>query len=321
MFQNTTAEFRPELLAVMQEATNVDDKFIADLIYPAYPVKTRTGFYMRIKKGTGALLHTEGSDALKRAPGTPYKQVSRTFEQDGWKAVDRGLKEPLDDVNSQDTARFFDVESSTAVWLQRNIRIATEQRVAASVFGNTWGSNNASVTMIAANRGTMDVPLDIRTAKRLVDKRGEMSNTCVMSRELWDLIAISDLLKLFFFGQLNGASMITPQMFAEKFELQQVLIGNASYATSGKNKTVTDADLAWCWPVDKIWIGQVQGGPPEAGGAGRRFVLEDTTSGGQLRVVETYRDEDLRSDIIRVREDTDEKVVNENSGTIIQAIL
>jgi hypothetical protein len=41
---------------------------------------------------------------------------------------------------------------------------------------------------------------------------------------------------------------------------------------------------------------------------------EDASS---LFVVETYRDEPRRSDVIRVRQHTDEKVINENAGTLI----
>jgi hypothetical protein len=319
MYQNTTAEFRPELLVAVQEAMAADRKFIADSVFPVYGVNTRTGYYKRIKKGGGALLATEGSDGLVRAPGTPYKQVSRKSDQDNWKCVDRGLKEPMDDVNNQEESRFYDVESSTSIWLARNIRISREQRVAARIQDQTvWGKIDAGEEYLEANLATIDFAKDLRAAKRLIEKRQEDPNTLVISRELWDLITITDKLRLYLFGSLQGNSMITPQQIAEKFELKQVLIGSASYSTAKKGKDVTDDDLAWCWGNSSFWVGQVTEGAPEAGGAGRTIVLEDTTNGGELQVVETYRDEDLRSDILRVREDTDEKVINENSGIIVK---
>ena len=317
MYQNTAAESRPELLVVVQEAMAIDKKFIADLIFPSYPVKTRTGDYMRIKKGSGGLLATAGSDALLRAPGTEYKAIGRTTELDGWNCKDRGLTEPIDDTIAQNLDRFFDVESSSSIFLSRNVRIAREQRVAGTLFGDIWGANQSGVKYLKANLATMDVPEDLKAAIQLVDKRQEEANTLVLSRPVWDLISISDKLRMFIFGQLQGSSMITPQLVAEKFGLKQVLIGSASFSTAKRGKEVTDADLAWCWPDNKVWVGNVQTGAPEAGGAGRTFVLEDTTSGGELLVVETYRDEKVRSDVVRVREDTDEKVVNENAGTIL----
>jgi len=53
------------------------------------------------------------------------------------------------------------------------------------------------------------------------------------------------------------------------------------------------------------------------GGAGRTFVLEALTE-GQLFVTETYRDEHIRSDRLRVRQDDDIKTVNENSGVLVK---
>lgn len=323
MYLNTAAEFRPELLAVVQEAMGADKKFIADLIFPPFNVKTRTGFYARIKKGSGGLLATEGSDKLKRAQGTSYRAIGRTTEQDGWKCVDRGLKEPLDDVNTQELSRFFDVESASAIFLQRNVRIAREQRVASIVFDTTlWDTAPVAVPYVDNNGAfinpdTIDVPNDLKLAMRTIDKRGEEANTMVMSRETWDFLSTSAKLRFYLFGQLTGAAMITREMVAEKFGVSQILIGSSSFSTAKKGKNVGDADLQWVYGNNKIWIGNVQGGPPEAGGAGRTMVLEDTTNGGQLLVVESYRDEDLRSNVLRVREDTDEKVINENSGIIL----
>jgi hypothetical protein len=60
-----------------------------------------------------------------------------------------------------------------------------------------------------------------------------------------------------------------------------------------------------------------RGGPPEAGGAGRTFVLDELT-GGELYVTESYRDESIRSDRLRVRQDDDTNVVNENSGILLK---
>src|SRR5690349_6403258 len=106
MYHNSAAEIRPELQAKVEEAQAIDSKFIADLIFPVYPVKTRTGDYRRIKRGKGQLMMNPGTsaitDPLKRAPGTAYPEVTRTSEKQSWNCTDRGLEEPMDDVNVQD---------------------------------------------------------------------------------------------------------------------------------------------------------------------------------------------------------------------------
>lgn len=324
-YENTTAEFRPELQVKVEEAMGIDNKFIADLIFPIYPVQTRKGYYKRIKRGKGQLLANPSggaavsSDPLRRAPGTGYREVTRTSEQDSWLCVDRGLEEALDDVNKQEESRFYDIESSTAIWLMRQMRIAREARIAAIVFNeNIWGAPiDSSIAFTDANRATIDPAELIKEAKRQVDKRQEVPNTLVLSTEMWDLISGATKFREYFFGTAGGSAMITKQMVAEKFELEQILVGRASYDTTKPGKDSTDSNLVWTWGNDYLWIGQVTAGAPEMGGAGRTMVLEQLTD-GQLYVTESYREEKIRSDRLRVRQDDDTKVVNENSGVLVK---
>jgi hypothetical protein len=301
----------------------IDNTFIADLLFPIYPVGTRKGFYKRIKRGKGQLLANPGSttvnDPLRRAPGTAYPEVTRTSEQDSWLCVDRGIEEAMDDVNKQEESRFFDVESSTAIWLMRQMRIAREARVAAIINNESiWGAPvESDVAFTYANIATIDPAELIKEAKRAVDKRQEMPNTMVLSTEMWDLISGATKFREYFFGTSGGSAMITKQMVAEKFELAQILVGRASYDTTKPGKDSTDANLVWTWGDDYIWIGQVTEGAPEMGGAGRTMVLEELTD-GQLFVTETYREEKIRSDRLRVRQDDDTKIVNENSGMLVK---
>jgi len=322
-YENTAAEFRPELQVKVEEAMGIDNKFIADLLFPVYPVETRKGYYKRIKRGKGQLLSNPGNstvnDPLKRAPGTAYPEVTRTTEQDSWLCIDRGVEEALDDVNKQEESRFFDIESSTSIWLMRQMRIAREARVAAIINDEgIWGTAiQSTVEFIEANRATIDPAELIKEAKRAVDKRQEMPNTITISSEMWDLISGATKFREFFFGTAGGSAMITKQMVAEKFELEQILVGRASYDTTKPGKNSTDNSLVWTWGNDFMWIGQVSEGAPEMGGAGRTMVLEALTD-GQLYVTESYREEKIRSNRLRVRQDDDTKVVNENSGILVR---
>jgi hypothetical protein len=323
MYENTTAQFRPELQIKVEEAMGIDNKFIADFIFPIYPVGTRKGYYKRIKRGKGQLLANPGAtgvnDPLRRAPGTAYPEVTRATEQDSWLCIDRGIEEAMDDVNKQEESRFFDIESSTAIWLMRQMRIAREARIAALTFNEgVWGAPvSSTVAFTQANIATIDPAELVKEAKRAVDKRQEIPNTLVLSTEMWDLISGATKFREFFFGTAGGSAMITKQMVAEKFELSQILVGRASYDTTKIGKNSTDSNLVWTWGNDYLWIGQVSDGAPEMGGAGRTMVLEELTD-GQLFVTETYREEKIRSDRLRVRQDDDTKIVNENSGCLIK---
>ncbi len=323
MNQNTAAEFRPELQIKVEEAMAADQNFIGDMIFPVFPISTRKVYWKQIRRGKGQLLANPGKttadDPLKRAPGTAYREVTRTSEQKSALAVDRGLEEPVDDVNKQEESRFFDMESSVAMWLMRQIRIARETRIAAMVFDeDVWGAPvEAAEDFTEANLATLDFANLLKEAKRQVLKRQEMPNTLVVSREEWDIITSSQKLREYFFGTSGGNAMITKEMIAEKFELQQILIGNGSYDTTKPGKDSSDDNLVWTWGNKYMWLGQVTGGAPEMGGAGRTFVLDETT-GGQLFVTESYREEKIRSTRIRVRQDEELGIVNECAGVLMQ---
>ena len=319
MYTNTNAEIRPELAAVVEEAALADQYFIGTQIFPVWGVKTKYGEYRRIKKGSGQLLASNLGDSTKRAPKTAYKEVTRTYEKDGYRCEDRGLTEVIDDSEAADMARFMDAEQTSAKLVQRNIAIAQEKRIADEVISAaTWGAQDAKVDYIEANIDTIDVAYDIEEAISRVQKRGEMVNTIVMTRDIWKLARRSTLLRRYIFGENGGGMMITRDVFAKAFSESaplQVLIAESTFSTAKNPKAVTDSDLEYVWPSTHIWVGCVMGGEPTAGGAGRTIVWEEDAA--SLYVVETYRDEEKRSDVVRVRQHTDEKVINENAGTLI----
>jgi len=320
MYQNTAAQTRPELLLVVMEAQHADEKFIAEQLFPVYPSETRVGDYLRIKKGEGGLLATEGSDALLRAPGTAYKRTGRSWSKDGYNCLDRGLVEPVDDVNKADIARFFDAESASAKLCHRNVRTAYEQRVAAQIqHATAWGTPATPVigstgNYTLANLATIDFIKDMKALRRQVGKRGEEPNVGAVSEDLWDFLVLTPLLRTFFFGANGGSVGITTELVAQALGLDAILVGRATYSTAKKGATVTDAKLSYIWNYNYIWMGEVRGGAPEEGGAGRTFLW--TGDSPELFTVETYRDEDIRSDLVRVRQDTDEKIISEASGMV-----
>lgn len=319
MYTNTDAEIRPELQAVVEEAALADSYFIGSQIFPIWGSNTKYGEYRRIKKAKGQLLASDLGDSTLRAPRTVYKEVDRTYEKDGFRCQDRGLTEVVDDSEQADMARFFDAESTSAKLVQRNMAIAFEKRIADKTFDAAmWGSTNSKVAYTEANIATLDIAYDIEEAIATVQKRGEMVNTLVMSRNVWKRIRRSTLLRKYLFGDMGGNQMITKALFAGAFSESaqiNILIAESTYSTAGKGQAVTDAKLAYVWGDASIWVGQVCGGDPNAGGAGRTILWEEDAA--SLYVVETYRDEPRRSDIVRVRQHTDEKVINECAGTLI----
>ena len=310
MYRNSDAVIRPELSAVVEEAAAADNYFIGLQVFPAYNSAKKTGEYMKITK---AASETMKKNVTERSQKAPYGRVDRTYEKDNFACVDRGLEELLDDSVTAELADFFSTEQVTAKLLLRSIMIDHEIRVAAEVFNsNNFDAVNGAVAYAEANLATINFPLDIQTAIKRVMKRGELVNTMVMNRDIFDIIRRSTLMSSFLFGPLGGGQQITVDMLGKAFGIQNVLIGDATYDSSKKGQTATPD---YIWSNDYIWVGNVQGGDFSAGGAGRTVVW--TGDASSLFVTETYRSEQNRSDVIRVRQHTDEKVISTPSGTLI----
>lgn len=322
MYTNSTAEIRPDLQEVVMEAAYADQYFIANRIFPLHGMPTKHGEFTRIKKGSGHLLDKPGEDWLLRAPRTPYKEVDGTHEKDNFLCRDRGLIEVVDDSEQADLARFFDSEAVAAKRVLSQILRAQEARVAAKVQDPvTWGSLEVNEAYDNDNTETVNVASDIKALKRRFKRRGEAPNTIVLTEELFDYLTGTKLLGQYFFGNQGGGQMINTQMFAEKFGFAQVLLADAVYNSAagkkanGKDVEPVDADLKYIWKPNYIWIGNVTAGPLEAGGAGRIVYWEEMVDSEYT--VATYRDEHRTSDIVRVRQYSDDKVVNENCGLLL----
>jgi len=323
MFPNAVAEIRPDLMVVAMEGSEADNFFVADLIFPLFGSGTKNGEYRKIKKGSGNLLEMTGDDHLLRAPNTAYKQTDRTYEKAGFICRDRGLEEPIDDSVAADVKRHFDAQSVSTKALVSNIRRGQEQRVASKVHDEAvWGKIDPVAAYTAANlsNDTIDVAEDIEALIAIVQKRGELVNTLQMSKNLWRRVKKSTKLRKYIFGDNAGGKIITKldflAAFSEVAPISNFLITEAVYSAAGKGKQPTDAQLQYIWGDGYMWAGNVVAGGPELGGAGRIFYWEEMVSG--LYVVESRRDEEKVSDVIRVRQYDEEHVVNECAGSLLK---
>jgi hypothetical protein len=321
MYRNTDAEIRPELQVVVQEALEAEKFFIADKVFTPFGVGTKTGEYRKILKGSGNLLAATSSDITERAPRTAYKEVDRSYEKASFACKDRGLTEVVDDSDAADLARFFDSESVSTRLVLSNILRAQEKRVAAKVMNESiWGKADATAEYTEANIATIDVARDIEEAIARVHKRGEAVNTIILSRNIWKRVRRSQKLREYIFGGDSGGKIVTKDIFLATFQdsapIQNLMIAEAVESTARKGQSVTDANLNYIWGDDYIWLGNVQAGAPEMGGAGRIFYWQEDAE--FMYVVESYREEARRSNVVRVRQHNDEHVINECAGTLIK---
>lgn len=311
------AILRPDLAGVVEEAFLQSETYIGPKVLTPMPSPNRAGQYPVIKKGTGDLLRNE---VKSRGPGANYARIKRAWESDNFTCEEYGLESIVPDDNAEDLSRFFDVASSEIRWDVRQVQLAHEIRVAA-VVQNTGNFNlsTAAVAYTTTNKATMDIGLDVDGMKAQIVGRGESSDglTLVMSLNVFLRARQSTLLQNRIRGTVSTDTQLTldARAMADALQIKEVLIGRAGYDTSQVNGTVSMSQI---WNDTYIWLGRCDApsGPGSYFNGSTGFTIF-WQQDADLFQVETYREENIRSTIVRARQYVCEKLVLTTSAQLL----
>lgn len=320
--ENQATELRPELNAVVEDAMFADEGYIGQELFPYVGYPTRTGEYKRIRLRTGQLLRATDGSATLRAPRSAYPRITGSDEDDNYACVDRGLEEPIDESDKADKSRFYQLEQVALKRVTRTMRLDHEIRVRNRLIDtNVFPTVDPVETYTEANQATIDFIADLKAAKSAMVKMGERPNVVAMADPLWDRISLSKKLATRILGSNASDKVLSPSMveafLSEMLRMPiRLLVGQAAYEATKKARGKTElTDMEWVWPTSHIFVGNVQAGILEMGGVGRTIVWEGDSPG--FFVTESYQEPRERTEVVRVRHHTDEKVVNENCGILI----
>ena len=317
------AVLRADLAGVVEEAFLQSTLYIGAKAMPPLPVPNQFGQYPVVKKTTGNLLRNE---VKSRGYGANYPRIQRQYENDNYSCQEYGIEAVVDDSNRENLSRFFDLESSETRWAYRQVQLAHELRVKSVLFNRaTFTATTSATAYTAANvigNGVngFDVGLDIDIAKQAIQARGENVNglTLVMSLNTFNLIRASNKLQNRVRGTISTDSQLTldKQSIADALQVKEILVGAAAYDTSAQG--ASSSTMSNIWTDDYIWLGTVMpaAGPSQyfSGGVGYTlFWAQDA----DIFQVESYRQEQIRSEVIRARQFTAEKIVLATAGQLL----
>ena len=309
------ATIRADLNLKVEEAQMADDFFIGARAMPPLGVDAKSGTYPKLQIAAGELLT---NSATERSTDGSYGEVSRQWTTDTYDCVDRGLEERVDDAQARDVARWFNLEATAAKLVLRQMMLAHEVRVAAALINaTTFGAGtNSAVAYTEANLATISFVADVLAAIERVRNNGTNPDTIVMSSTVYNRIRRGTLTTNFVAGSVGKGSEVTASTLAQAFAdegIRQVLVGKARYNSAKKGQSHSASNV---WGNTYIWVGKSNPGAMDAKDGGAGFTLYWNAEGG-LFVTETYREEKRRGNIVRVRQNTAEKIVDATAGTLI----
>lgn len=306
--ESTSAAIRPALTEFAQEyfAQSALSKFIGLRAAPLfkgakrtaeYPVFNRESFKKRVAD-------------QQRAPGGAYARISGLFGRRTYTCEENGLEFPCDDVFMEQYSDFFDGEDAATDIVVQQILMGHEARVAAlyvamsltnTNVGTAW-STVASATPIADFEAAFNTIGDacgaLPSEMSIIIPRADW-------QELQKVDEIIDLTKYVWSGASGGMipASIPAATVAMALGCKEILVAGGSYDNAEEGATESNTQF---WGAGVIYIAVLseQDAPLRRPSAARTILW--TEDSPDFPVIESYREEQTRSDIIRGRFQTDE---------------
>lgn len=259
-----------------------------------------------------------------RAPGSGYKRDTFSFTSKTYTTVERGDEEKVDDNDADKYSNYFDALMFGTSRVLDKLLSAAEKRVADKVMDTTvyTGGLAQSVTAgqwtVATSKPIDDIELAVQ---KVFTNSGLVPNAIIMNWQVFRILRnnpqVTDRIASSGAGDKSTAVRVSTQQLSECFGGLQVYVAGGIQNTAAPGSA---ASIAHLWPkhvsVACVATSQDMSQPC----IGRTFHWSKDGSMPRGRV-ETYREEDIRSTIIRARQQTDEMRIYNEAAVLIPSVI
>lgn len=316
---SSLATLRPDLASFFEFDLEAEKAgFVASQVFPVVDVASQAGNFGKIP--LEELLQERSTE---RAPGSGYSRGNFKFEPATYACVEHGAEEPVDDRQAEMYAEYFDAEVIATARAYGAVLRNAEKRVADAVFNATTFSSYTTAITNEWDDTTNAVPLtDVEAAvQSIYDASGLWANALVINRKVFRNLRncdqVIERINSAGAGSPSKASDVTTQMLAEVFDLPYIIVAGSSRNSAKEGQAATPTQI---WSDEYAMVCRVATGQDMREPClGRTFhwSQDGSSIGG---TVESYRDETVRGDVIRVRHDVDEVVLYAAAGHLLSNV-
>jgi hypothetical protein len=320
---SSLATLRPDLASFLEfDLESERAGFIASQVLPVIDVASQAGNFGKIP--LEQLLQQR--DTL-RAPGSGYSRGKFTFLPATYVALENGTEEVVDDREAKMYAEYFDAEQVATMRAFSFVLRNAEQRVADLLFNATTWAGAALTTAVGnewdKNHVADATPIaDVEAAvQKVYDGSGLWPNALIINRKVFRALRnIDDIVERINSegaGNASKPSDITAAMLAQVFDLDFVIVAGSSKNTANEGQAATPGQI---WSDEYAMVAKIAtSNDMREPCLGRTFHwAEDGSSIGGA--VESYREEAVRGEVIRVRHDTAELVLYKEAAHLLSNI-
>jgi hypothetical protein len=318
---SSLATLRPDLATFLEfDLESEKAGYIATQVFPVIDVQSQSGNFGKIP--IEQLLQQRET---KRAPGSGYARGKWDFLPATYSTLEYGAEEPVDDNEAKMYAEYFQAEQISTARAFSAVLRAAEARVADAVFNTTTWTGASLTTAITHewDDATNCVPLtDVEAAvQKIYDNSGLWANALVINRKVFrnlrNSAQVIDRIESNGAGSPSKATDITVQMLAAAFDLDHIIVAGTSKNGAKEGQSASPTQI---WSGEYAMVCKIATGPDMRDPCiGRTFhwAQDGSSIGG---TVESYRDERVRGDVIRVRHQVAEVVLYPQAGHLLSNI-
>lgn len=316
---STLTTLRPDLGGSMQEFDLAMDArgFIGTRIYPVIEAGKPSGTFGKIS--IEALLQ---SPEISRTSQGAYHRMDWQFTEDSYATKEYGVEEPVDDRDARIYANYFQAEVFAALRARDVVLRAQEKRVADIVQSTSVFTNTSAVTKRWDDYTNATPINDVETARRAVwAATGLWPNALVIGNTVFLNLCmcdqIKDAIRSSGAGDPTKATDVTVNMLQQVFRIPNVLVGGSAKNTADEGLSPAVAEI---WDDEYAFVGRIaQTGDIREPCVGR--TIHWGADGSQIGgVIESYYEDKIRANVIRVRHEVQEKTLYAGCGYILSNI-
>ena len=315
---SSLATLRPDLASFFEYYTYQDNAgFVASQVLPVIDVAKPSGNFGRIP--LEQLLEERNT---QRAAGSGYARSKFTFTPDTYATTEHGAEEPVDDNEAEAYSDYFDAEMVATARAFGAVMRNAEKRAADVLFNPaTW--TGASLFLNVTHEwddAASATPIDnVEFAiQKIYDNSGLWANALIINqkvlRNLRNADQIVDRINSAGAGTASKPGDITAAMLAAALGIERVIVAGATRNGATEGQAAAPAQI---WDDEYAMIACI-GNSVEMREpcVGRTFhwAADGSSIGG---TVETYREEQTRSEIVRVRHQVQEKLLYKEAAFLL----
>lgn len=294
------------LIGYKQDAS----RFIASQLFPVVPVADKSGTYYIFDKKYWSTDNME-----MRVPGQEYARADFAASTTTYDTVQWALAVPIADEIRKANQAPMDLETAAIEFLGQKSLIRKERAFAADFFvTGTWETDDSSATDWD-DYTSSDPVKDVLTATRTINlSTGKVPNTIALGEIVnAALVNHPDIIDRVKYVQMPTMAAVASAM-APVFGLERYIVGMAGYNSANEGQSfsgtaIVDDDALVCYVEPSPGIFKAS--------AGYTFAWGD---GGGDGVIINSRDELNDADLIKTKEQWDQKAVATDLGYFFSGI-